>query len=323
MLSGISIVCFATAYAAAFALEITRLFFRAPIRLLVLVGFALAGLFTHTAYLSMRARGEFLGGELPLSSWYDWCLLVAWVLAAAYVAVTLRRPQTAAGIFMLPLVETLVGVAHLLRNAPPFPRSQATSFWGGVHGAALLFGTVVVMLGFVAGVMYLVQSYRLKHKLPPRPGLKLPSLEWLQHANERSLIVSSLLLAAGLLSGVVLNLINHANRRHAVDWLSPVVWTSGVLLAWLICALLFSWIYKPARRGRKVAYLVVASFLFLALELGIVLITRHASRAAPDQVGLQHQPEAQARKSGDKTPPRPSLACASGLYDFLRAEGRR
>ena len=42
----------------------------------------------------------------------------------------------------------------------------------------------------------------------------------------------------------------------------------------------FESVYKPARQGRKVAYLTMASFLFLLLALGFVLTGQHASQAS-------------------------------------------
>jgi hypothetical protein len=136
-----------------------------------------------------------------------------------------------------------------------------------VHGISLLLGMVAVMLGFVAGLMYLVQSYRLKHKLPPRPGFKLPSLEWLQQLNERALVISSLLLLAGIGAGAVFNIVR---RDEGVAWTNPVVLISGGLAVWLVAALLFNGLYRPARQGRKVAYLTVASFVIVMLVLTIV-----------------------------------------------------
>jgi cell division protein FtsW (lipid II flippase) len=129
--------------------------------------------------------------------------------------------------------------------------------------------------------MYLAQSYRLKNKLPPREGFRLPSLEWLQRSSEGSLVVSSSLLAIGLLAGIVLNLIQHGYRSDALPWTDPVVVSSGVLLLWLVIVLVFSFLYKPARQGRKVAYLTFASFVFLLMVLVIVLTgnTRHAGSA--------------------------------------------
>lgn len=276
MLSQVSIVCFAASYAVTLLLEVSRLFFRVPVRAAVMIGFAIAGMVAHTAFLAARATAEVTAP--PLSSWFDWLLLAAWGMAAAYLMMVVRRPQTAAGIFVLPLVLGLIGVATLFRHVAPFPRGHAVQVWGMIHGVALLLGAVVVMLGFVAGLMYLVQSYRLKHKLPPRQGLKLPSLEWLQQANRHSLAVSSALLFVGVVSGVVLNLVK---QQQGMPWTDPVVWTSALLLLWLIGALAFEICYKPAQQGRKVAYLTLASFVFLGLVLGVILLvpSRHAKAA--------------------------------------------
>lgn len=275
-LEKITIFCFFASYVVTLALDVTRLFFRAPIRIAVMLTFAVAGLFAHSAYLWLRVQDQ-LPSVSPLSNWHDWCLLIAWTLTATYLLVAIWKPETAAGMFILPLALILTGLAWIYRDAPSFPREQALTIWGVIHGIALLLGTIVVALGFVAGVMYLIQSYRLKHKLPPSERIKLPSLEWLQKENERALVISSVLLGIGLLSGIVLNLI----RSQVVAWTDPVVWSSGVLFLWLATALTFNFIYKPARRGRKVAYLVVASFLFLALELGIVLFAEHATPPSP------------------------------------------
>ncbi len=281
MLSQVHIFCFAASYSVALVLEISRLFFRASVRTIVAVGFTVAGLFAQTIYIVMRSNPD-PGQAPPLSSWFDWLLLVAWGVAAVYLITSLRRPQAALGIFMLPLVLALIGLACLFRDVPPFPRDQALQAWGLIHGISLLLGVVAVMLGFVAGIMYLVHSYRLKHKLPPRQGLRLPTLEWLQRANKHALIVSSCLLGVGLLSGVVLNLLK---SRQGMSWTDPVVWTSGVLFVWLILVLIFEFLYKPAQQGRKVAYLTVASFVFLGLVLAIVLFvpSQHATSPSESQ----------------------------------------
>src|SRR6266567_9541055 len=107
MLASIHVVCFFTSYAVALTLEISRLFFRMPVRLMVMVGFAALGLILHTLYLAHRAAT----GAMPLSSWHDWYLIAAWVLAAAYVALVASRPQTNVGLFVLPLALLLTGVA--------------------------------------------------------------------------------------------------------------------------------------------------------------------------------------------------------------------
>jgi hypothetical protein len=68
-----------------------------------------------------------------------------------------------------------------------------------------------------------------------------------------------------------------------LSWSDPVISSSALMLAWLVVAALFGGLYKPARHGRKVAYLTVASFGFLMLALGTLLLfnTEHGGQKAP------------------------------------------
>ncbi|MCA9153583.1 MAG: cytochrome c biogenesis protein CcsA [Planctomycetales bacterium] len=277
MLTGINITCFAASYAIVLVLEVSRLFFRAPVRWIAIVGFTLAGLVAQSIYLYNLASEELTRGVTLLANWHDWCILAAWVMTLAYFGLAIRRPQNSVGIFVLPLVLIAIGLGFVFRNSQPFAPAQAMGVWRTIHGLALLLGTVSVTLGFAAGLMYLAQSYRLKHKLPPRQGFRLPTLEWLQRFNRESLLLSTVLLAAGLLSGVILNL---TRGGTAVSWFSSGVLASAVLFLWLVVATLFEFLYKPARQGRKIAYLTFASFAFLVYALGSVLLSQHGTRDA-------------------------------------------
>ena len=281
MLSGISLTCFTASYLVALVLSVSRLFFRLSIRVAVMAAFTGAGLFAQTVYLYSRAR-QAMPNSAPLSGWYDWCLLASWVLVAVYLLLMLGRPETSYGLFLLPLALALIGAAYFAKDLAPFPRPSALYRWQMIHGIALLLATIVVALGFAAGVMYLIQSYRLKHKLPARVGFKLPSLEWLQRLTARALWFSAVFLGIGLLSGIVLNWVRHAKGELAIPWSDPVVWSSSVLFLWVIVSTLFELAYKPARQGRKIAYLTVASFLFLVLVLMLVLFSgsNHTRRSA-------------------------------------------
>jgi ABC-type uncharacterized transport system permease subunit len=268
MLSGITITCFAASYATALVLELSRLLFRSGIRGAIMLGFAGAGLFAHTLFLINRALA--VKGP-PLSSEQDWYLLAAWVLTAIYLYLVSYHPKTAFGVFILPLVLGLVGVGAFLADTKPFAQGPASRVWGAIHGSTLLLATVAVLVGFAAGLMYLGQAYRLKRNLPPKPGLRLPSLEWLRRANSRALVLSVLLLAAGILAGIILNVINYGPETSPLAWTDPFVVSTAVMFAWLIVCAAFLTLYRPAREGHKVAYLTVASFLFLVIALGVGL----------------------------------------------------
>jgi ABC-type transport system involved in cytochrome c biogenesis permease subunit len=259
MLGKITILCFAASYGVALALEVTRLFFRSGVRGLVMLGFAAAGLLAHTLYLLHHWTSL---GRTPLSSEFDWTLVAAWLLVVAYLYLTYYHPRNPIGVFLLPLVLGLVVWSQWVSDAP-FSKEQGTRLLGTTHGVCLLLGTVAVFLGFVSGVMYLLQAYRLKHK-QLWGGVQLPSLEWLQKMAGRAILISLVMLLGGFITGLLLSQRKHGTIRFA----EPVVWSSSALVAWLLIEAAFNALYKPSRVGRKVAYLTVANFLFLLLALG-------------------------------------------------------
>jgi ABC-type uncharacterized transport system permease subunit len=272
MLSGISVICFAACYAIAFGLELLSLKYRFGWHRLALVLVVVAGLVAHTAYLGYRAAQ---GAAAPLASPAEWLLLAAWVLAVLYLTATLYVPRTATGLLMLPIVLALVGMAHWASNEPIAPE-RASRFWSTTHGAVLLAGTVTVCVGFLAGLMYLLQSYSLKHGRSPSGGLRFPSLESLERVNSRSLALSALLMALGFTSGLVLSAMKHTGEAGYVPWSDPIVLSLAAMLLWLVAAEVFRLIYPAARRGRKVAYLTLAAFVFLIIMLASFVLVDSA-----------------------------------------------
>ena len=270
-LSRITLSCFAFSYLLTMILEVSRLFFQIAVRRAIILGMTALGLFAHAVYICLEIRSGLETGAVPLADWHAWCVFAALVLAVIYLVLAIRRPQNNIGLFLLPLVLGLVVTAALVNNTSSFSQQEALSVWGIIHGISLLAGTVTMALGCATGVMYLAQSYRLKKKLAPRRGLKLPSLEWLQRNNSRCLLIAIILLGIGLVAGVVMNAIRELPLEGGV------VISSAILLCWLVTVLLFEYFYKPARQGRKIAYLTVASFVFLALVLGIVILGQHAA----------------------------------------------
>lgn len=281
MLTGINMLCFSASYAIALGLEVTGLWTQVWIRRLGLLLVASAGLVAHTWYLGRRVAES---PAAPLASQHDWYLLAAWALAIVYLATKFYYPKTAQGLFLMPAVLGLI-LASRFATTVPLATFQAPRFWGRVHGLFLVIGTVAVLLGFLAGLMYLIQSYRLKHKLPPPKRLKLPSLEWLQIANSRALAAATVFVALGFFTGVISRLA-HTGEENFVPWSDPVVLSLGGMMLWLVAAEVFRLVYPAARQGRKVAYLTVAAFVFLLLVLA-AMTSEDSLHAAP----VSDQPE--------------------------------
>lgn len=267
MQSGIQITCFAASYAVALALEIAGLWVRGTWRRWLVLLVASAGLAAHTWYLGSRAIAA---PNAPLASHYDWFLAAAWLVAVIYHASLFYYPRSSLGLLLLPVGLALIGAAQFA-STTPLASFQAPWFWGRVHGICLMLGMVGVIFGFLSGVMYLLQSYRLKRKLLPFDRFRLPSLEWLQHVNSRSQGFSALLVGVGFFSGVIGRL-SHEGQRGLVPWTDPVVLSLAAMLGWLLASELFRVVYPAARQGRKVAYLTLAAFVFLLVTLTSVTL---------------------------------------------------
>jgi ABC-type uncharacterized transport system permease subunit len=261
-MSGITIFCFAASYTVALVLEVAGLWVRFGWHRVAMVVMAVAGLVAHTLYLAAQAAGN----AAILGSPENWYLVVAWVLAAFYLWVVFTAPNTAMGLFVLPLVLAIIAFAEGASHEP-FAEQRASLFWGALHGTLMLLATVTVCIGFIAGLMYLIQSWRLKHKLPPSPQFRLPSLEWLERTNSRSLGISAVLVAGGFFTGIALSRIRHGGEADYRLLGDPVVLALLLMLVWLLAAEVFRLIYPAARTGRKVAYLTLASFGFLVITL--------------------------------------------------------
>ncbi len=275
ILRDISISCFFGSYLVVLCLELLRLVGRVPGRGLMVIVMTVVGLFTHVCYLVLRVGGEEgSAGALSqpglLATWSDWSLLLALGLAVSFFFFYLRRPDTIIGFFFLPAVMVMIAVAWLVRNQAPFSRTEAFEVWRTVHGFSMMAGSVCVLVGFLAGVMYLVQSRRLKNHLAGS-RLRLPTLETLSGLNRRCLLLSTSLVSIGVVAGIVMNL----NRWGKVGWTDGGILLSSLLLLWLIVTTIVEYRYEPSSRGRKAVYLTLASLGFLILAFVGVVRTDH------------------------------------------------
>ncbi|MEM9659372.1 MAG: hypothetical protein AAF961_13525, partial [Planctomycetota bacterium] len=153
MNSGVNLLCFSASYAIALALEALGLWHRPRWRRLATLAMAAAGLAAQTWYLGRRAEEE---PAAPLSSHHDWYIAAAWVLAMIYLATIVYYPRRSFGLFLLPLTLGLIA-ASAWAPIEPLASVRSRRIWGQLHGLLLMLGTIAVLLGFVAGLMYLLQ----------------------------------------------------------------------------------------------------------------------------------------------------------------------
>ena len=261
----ISVLCFAASYGVALALELLTLLRLPLIPRLLSVVFGAAGLLAHTLYLSVQ--------HPPLASREGSLLFLAWILAVFYLYGTLHHRKLAWGLFVLPLVLGLIGLAVLF---PPLPHEleprwlfrlfplEGEHFWGAVHASLLLAAAVGVCIGFLASVMYLVQSQRLMAKTSPRQGLRLLSLERLEAMNRRAIVLAFPLLTIGVVVGLVLMVTEQFSGRLR-GWTDPRV--SAAMILWLDFVILLYLRYSLHVLAAGAAWLTILAFVLLLVTL--------------------------------------------------------
>ena len=280
-ISGISVFCFAASYAVALVLELTRMFFRSGVRGALMLGFAGAGLVAHTLFLGYRAA---TASGAPLSSAFDWYLLGAWALVVVYLYLTWYHPKTSIGLFLLPLVLALLGLSQFA-DQQPFPQSRAGQVWGMIHGIFLLLGSGDGVDRIRRGGDVFDPSLSAEAQAA---GFTRSALAEFGMAGAREQPRDFDFGADGWRRFRQRNCAQHGaapapHRRIALDRSDYLAHRADVRLA--AGGGIVQRLYRPARSGRKVAYLTVASFAFLAvsLGLGVLLPSEHGAAAKEKQ----------------------------------------
>src|SRR5436190_691889 len=251
----VEVFCFFASYGLALGLELLHLWRPRPALRWLAVAAGTAGLVAQTIFLYAR--------QPPLIWQFSWMVFLSWVLAVFYLCGAVHYRRFSWGLFVLPVVLGLVALGVLLGQPPDDQKGLWADelqpmhrLWGQVHAGLLFFAFVGVCVGFIASLMYLYQSHRLRTKALPGQGIRLLNLERLESMNRRAIVLTFPLLTAGVLAGAVLIL-----RGSEVRWTDARV--VGTLFLWLVFALLLYLRFGHHLRGRQVALMTVAAFVML------------------------------------------------------------
>lgn len=273
MLSGVTVMCFLLSYLVVLVIEASRFVVQVPGRTILVISMMGAGLFAHSIFLAnqLTVVSEIDGQPQLLANWFQWMVLAAWGLAVACMFLTVKDPNRSMGLFMIPVILGIIGIGTLFQESAPFSPQTTIGIWKTIHGVSLLVGSMFICFGFAFGIMYLLQSHRLKKLSARISSFKLPSLEFAHSMNRLSLFVSSASLAVGVLSGVVLNV----SRDGPINWMSGSILFPLALFVWTLTATCFELMSSSSLGGRRSAFLVIANFVFLSLVMTVVWWSSH------------------------------------------------
>jgi cytochrome c-type biogenesis protein CcsB len=201
--------------------------------------------------------------EIPLTNFYEALSFFSWALVLVFLFVEYRYRVLVLGSFILPLAFlTLISAAAL----PSQIRSLNRVFqnvWVLIHVSLTMLGLVAFTLAFVVGVMYLIQEHLLKSKRFNPLHDELPSLDFLDGLNQKSVILGFPLLTLGMITGAMLS----RNIWEAYFSFQPV--ETLTLVTWLFYFAMLQGRLTVGWRAKKAAYLAVVGFVAVVLTVGV------------------------------------------------------
>lgn len=274
MLNEVGIICFSGTYLIAFGLELSRNYFKNPLRDFLLTFSIGLGLIAHCAFL-YHHQFAWESGKI-ITSVQGFFLCVAWVLACFCLYLRLAYPRIPFGIFLWPIVLGLIVGGAFWGTSQPFSTEAVGQIWRSVHGISLMFATFSMIFSFVAGLMYFEQRRRLKNKIPPNSLWKLPSLEWTQTAARHGIGFTTFTLAIGVFSGILLNHLLFFHEEKTVSLYDPLVGGTLLLFVFLLGFLATLFLRRRTGTERQIAAITGLCFVLLVVILFWALLSGEA-----------------------------------------------
>lgn len=224
--------------------------------LILLVGWG-----AHSLALAVR---WVQAGRPPMANLFEFLLFYIWLLVIIYLVLEYLYKQKVLGAFVVPLVLLLLGVALLLpKEIGPLPLILRSS-WLPIHVGFSFVAYTFFSLGFAASVIYLLQERQLKGRRQHALYYRLPPLGTMEQLSHRFVQIGFPFLVLAVLTGALWAQAAWGSYWH---W-EPKQTTS--LVALLLYAAYFHAHAIAGWRGRRGAWLIVASFAFvLAAFLGV------------------------------------------------------
>jgi ABC-type transport system involved in cytochrome c biogenesis permease subunit len=225
-----------------------------------------AATLAHTFAIGMQTM-EF--GHVPVAGPTSAISTFVWLLALAYLYTEMTTDERAMGVFILPLLVALqtIPVVH------PGVEDRAPVLHGplfGVHVSSLLFAYASFALACVIGIAYVLLFKEIKAKHLGFFYARLPSLQVLDHMNQRAIVIGWISLTIGIIVGGVWAAqarVGYASgdpRVQAMSLLDPKIFVA------LLCWFVYSFELFAARRigwgGRRAAYLSALGFAIVLLN---------------------------------------------------------
>lgn len=138
----------------------------------------------------------------PLTGLFESLLVLALVFGVLYLFLRSAIEQVWFNSIMVWAILGIVLMAVLVARPASRPHDVAATPWAVAHGSAMILATAAVVFAAANSALYLLGSYRLKHKGIMQVLGRIPNMETLTRMNRIGVQVGFVLLTLGVISGL-------------------------------------------------------------------------------------------------------------------------
>lgn len=195
---------------------------------------------------------------------YESLNFFAWMIVLVYIISEFRHKQWSDGVFVLPLVVSLVAYAAALDSDIRPMAAVLKSPWMAVHVTLCFLSYACFVLAFCFAVMYIWQEKELKSRKVDAFFFRLPAIEFLDRLGYRAIVFGFIFLTLGIISGSV-----WAARAWGAFWSWDPKETFSLIL-WLLYLVYLHGRLISGWRAKISAYLAIIGFaVMLFTYLGV------------------------------------------------------
>lgn len=222
---------------------------------------ARAALTVHSLALVFRVAET---GHLPLLNLFDAALVFTWVIMFNYVIAEALVETRFVGLLLFPFTFVFLVYAAALPRQTQLPGPMLENSLVAVHVLVAFLGYSALVVGSMAGFMYLIQERQLRTKVFNVLYHRLPSLEALDSWGYRLIALGHLLLTLTVALGSIWAQV--AWGRYW-GWDAKEAWS---LLVWAVYGAYLLLRLVPRWSGRRPAVLSLVGLVTLLINFLVI-----------------------------------------------------
>ncbi len=211
---------------------------------------------------------------IPLTGLFESLIVLTVIFGVLYLSLRSAFEQVwFASVMIWVILGMIVAAAFVARPAAK-PVELAATPWAVAHATAMILASASVMFAAANSGLYLLGSYRLKHKRIAQVLGRIPNMETLTRMNRLAARLGFVLLTVGVLSG--LGLVSLLGTGVA-KWLMDVK-VLCILAAWSLLGLVVILDRLRLLQVKVRAYVTILAFgllLFAMIGVTVAGATRH------------------------------------------------